>query len=83
MHKDYFLIGLASGDLMLNKYDTQTLSSEAETEDCALGTLMSSHNEGEVWGLTQCENDTIVSTGDDNKCITWDYNSRRATQVNN
>jgi len=37
---------------------------------------MNSHNEGEVWGLTQCGSD-VLTTGDDNRCIRWDTAARK------
>jgi len=41
--------------------------------------IMHSHNEGEVWGLdiTQSE---VVTSGDDNQVICWDFNSRTRTK---
>jgi WD40 repeat protein len=38
------------------------------------------HHEGEVWGIDLIDNH-IITTGDDNKVILWDYNKRKAVQV--
>jgi WD40 repeat protein len=39
--------------------------------------LMSSHSDGELWGLTVCsKTGYIVSTADDNKIMVWDPQSR-------
>jgi len=38
------------------------------------------HHEGEVWGLDIIDN-CIITTGDDNKVILWDYNKRKAVKV--
>lgn len=79
MHDDIILIGLASGELKMAQFENDSINvdgvvTKGEDQDIVLGSIMSSHNEGEVWGLTQGPDGTIISTGDDNKCITWDYN---------
>lgn len=38
------------------------------------------HHEGELWGLS-IANNCIVTTGDDNKVILWDYNKCKAVKV--
>jgi hypothetical protein len=40
--------------------------------------LLSSHHEGETWGLQIIpEDNTIITVGDDNKIMTFDYANRR------
>jgi outer membrane protein assembly factor BamB len=40
--------------------------------------LLASHHEGESWGLEVIPEDkTIITTGDDNKIMTFDYANRR------
>lgn len=38
---------------------------------------MHSHSDGEVWGLSVIGNDTVLTTGDDNKAIAWDVKQRK------
>jgi len=38
--------------------------------------IMKSHSDGEVWGLADCGNGQIVTSGDDNKVMFWDPSSR-------
>jgi len=37
---------------------------------------MHGHSDGEIWGLS-CVDNNIVTTGDDNKVILWDYKNRK------
>jgi len=37
---------------------------------------MSSHSIGELWGLAEVNENTIVTSSDDNKVITYDINTR-------
>jgi len=37
--------------------------------------IMSSHHDGEVWGLDTC-GDKVVTSGDDNQVIVWDSSKR-------
>lgn len=39
--------------------------------------IMKSHSDGEVWGLDQCADGTVVTSGDDNKVMFWDPNTRK------
>ncbi len=40
--------------------------------------LLHSHSEGEVWGLAPLgDGKHVLTTGDDNKIILWDYENRR------
>ena len=39
--------------------------------------LMSSHSDGEVWGLAEQADGTIVTSGDDNKVMWWNPNDRK------
>lgn len=43
-----------------------------------MNVIMSSHNDGEVWGLS-CgpEANTVMSSGDDNRCMIWDIEARK------
>lgn len=42
--------------------------------------IMHSHWDGEVWGLTMADENTVVTTGDDNQVICWDVNERKKTK---
>lgn len=42
-----------------------------------VNTLMYSHSDGEAWGLEIDKSGLIVSTGDDNKIVAWDPNTRK------
>jgi len=42
--------------------------------------IMHSHDNGEVWGLAQTSSGTIVTSGDDNKVMMWDPESRKMTK---
>jgi len=40
--------------------------------------IMSSHSDGEVWGLAQNpEGKVVLTTGDDNKIMAWDPAERK------
>jgi len=39
--------------------------------------IMSSHSDGEVWGLSVGTNGKIATSGDDNKVMLWDPESRK------
>jgi len=39
--------------------------------------IMHSHNEGEVWGLDHIPETAVITSGDDNQVIFWDFNNRR------
>ena len=54
------LAGLRNGDIWLRPLD----GGEGKV-------IMSSHNDGEVWGLCR-HGDKIVTSGDDNQVIVWD-----------
>lgn len=38
--------------------------------------VMESHSDGEVWGLSVANADTVVTSGDDNKLKTWSVSKR-------
>ncbi len=65
------------GDLLLvgNLRGTITLYEKFVYKNCWLG-----HNEGEVWGLDVTE-DKIITSGDDNKLMVWDYRKRKAVST--
>ena len=42
---------------------------------------MMSHSDGEVWGLADCGNGQIVTSGDDNKVMFWDPATRKHTKT--
>lgn len=42
--------------------------------------IMHSHWDGEVWGLTMADENTAVTSGDDNQVICWDVNERKKTK---
>ena len=58
---DQAVVGMRDGSIY-----SVNLNSKAKTA------LMSSHSDGEVWGLSVIGNDTVLTTGDDNKIIAWD-----------
>ena len=39
--------------------------------------IMSSHSDGEVWGLAQKVDGTIITSGDDKKVMMWDPTTRK------
>mmetsp|Transcript_20427 Transcript_20427/g.25146 ORF Transcript_20427/g.25146 Transcript_20427/m.25146 type:complete len:88 (+) Transcript_20427:849-1112(+) len=39
--------------------------------------IMSSHSDGEVWGLTQQADGTIITSADDNKVMLWNPSERK------
>lgn len=39
--------------------------------------IMYSHSDGEVWGLAQRADGTVVTSGDDNKFIAWNPTERK------
>jgi len=42
--------------------------------------VMHSHNEGEVWGLDVVPGSHIITSGDDNQVIYWDFNERKKSK---
>jgi WD40 repeat protein len=42
---------------------------------------MNSHSDGEVWGLSVVDDCTVTTTGDDNRIMTWDINSRKCASI--
>jgi WD40 repeat protein len=38
--------------------------------------IMESHSDGEVWGLAIVDQDTVVTTGDDNQIKAWSVSKR-------
>jgi len=66
---DNMLVGLRTGSII-------------ET-NCTTGdqtTLMQSHNDGEIWGLSQGEG-CIITSGDDNHIKKWDVAKRCCTDT--
>jgi len=43
--------------------------------------IMKSHHEGEVWGLDQTADGTVVTSADDNKVMMWDPVNRCSTKI--
>jgi WD40 repeat protein len=39
--------------------------------------IMESHSDGEVWGLALVDQDTVVTSGDDNQIKTWSVSKRQ------
>jgi len=66
--KDSILVGLRDGSINL-------ISQEQTT--C----LMKSHHEGELWGLDVTGEETIITTGDDNKIMLWSAKERKNKDV--
>jgi len=62
---DNLIVGTGAGDLM-----AINIPSKARTP------FMSSHSIGELWGLAEVNENTIVTSSDDNKVITYDINTR-------
>ena len=58
------LAGLRNGDIWLRPLDGGEGS-----------VIMSSHNDGEVWGLA-CHGGKVITSGDDNQVIVWDPEKR-------
>ena len=44
-------------------------------------TVMESHSDGEVWGLSLIKDTHVITSGDDNKLKVWDISSRRCEQT--
>ena len=63
------LVGLRNGSII-----------ECNIEDDSRTTYMQSHNDGEVWGLTQ-DRDEIYTSGDDNQVFSWKPSERKATRA--
>ena len=43
--------------------------------------IMKSHHEGEVWGLDQTADGTVITSADDNKVMMWDPVNRCSTKI--
>lgn len=62
------IVGLRNGSII-----------ECNLEDLSQKTYMQSHNDGEVWGLSQ-DGDYVVTSGDDNQVIKWDTTKRECVE---
>ena len=63
-------IDCMSGAILVGQRDgTITFLNTGERKN-----IMHSHSEGELWGLNQspCNENTIITSGDDNKVMFWD-----------
>jgi WD40 repeat protein len=66
-------IDCMNGKLIVGQRDgTITCKTESEQMD-----IMSSHSDGEVWGLAQQADGTVVTSGDDNKVMMWNPDTRK------
>ena len=66
-----------NGELIVGQRDgTISINTNGTNRD-----IMKSHHEGEVWGLDQTADGTVVTSGDDNKVMFWDPNTRCSTKV--
>lgn len=41
---------------------------------------MESHNDGEVWGLADFDENCVITSGDDNQVIVWDVEARKCSK---
>jgi hypothetical protein len=65
--EEEMLLGLRDGTI------THYCSYDAEPAGCK---VVWSHSEGEVWGLADGGSDKVVTSGDDNKVMTWSTTDR-------
>jgi len=63
------LVGLRNGSIAEFR---DALTAESPSENV----IMQSHFEGEVWGLEIVDGGKVVTSGDDNKIMMFDYESR-------
>jgi len=42
--------------------------------------IMDSHNDGEVWGLANKDDNCIITSGDDNQVLIWDHEARKCVK---
>jgi WD40 repeat protein len=69
-------IDYLNGKILIGLRNGSIVEINEETEEKKH--LLSSHHEGESWGLEIIPEDkTIITTGDDNKIMTFDYANRR------
>ena len=73
--KGNLLIGLRNGSIMEFK---NILSDKAEDNG---KTLMQSHFEGEVWGLTLVGNNKLLTCGDDNRVMLFNLDTRQCESI--
>lgn len=66
-YKDNLLVGLRNGTIMEFK------NVLAEGSENAGKTLMQSHFEGELWGLSVVDQDRVLTTCDDNKAMLFNF----------
>ena len=52
-----------------------------EADDAAENFIMHSHFEGEVWGLEPIEGDKVLTCGDDNKIMLYNYNEKKVERT--
>ena len=65
-------IDVMNGQMLVGQRDgTITLASGDDRKN-----IMMSHSDGEVWGLHQKADGAVVTSGDDNKVMVWDPESR-------
>ena len=65
-------IDVANGKMLVGQRDGTIVLCEGGDRKA----IMSSHSDGEVWGLTQQADGTVVTSADDNKVMFWDPVSR-------
>lgn len=63
------LVGLRNGSILEFK-DVMTAENPVENM------LIQSHFEGEVWGLAVTSGNKVITSGDDNKVMMYDYETR-------
>jgi microtubule-associated protein-like 6 len=66
-------IDLKDGKMLVGQRDGTIVLSDGGNRT----PIMSSHSDGEVWGLVQQADGTVVTSADDNKVMFWDPTSRR------
>lgn len=70
-------IDVADGKMLVGQRDGTIVLCEGGDRKA----IMSSHSDGEVWGLTQQADGSIVTSADDNKVMFWDPVSRTHTKT--
>ena len=69
VHNGKLVVGLRTGQII-----------ECDLESEEMTPLMSSHNDGEVWGLAM-DDAHVYTSGDDNQVIMWDPMSRTKVKI--
>jgi WD40 repeat protein len=65
------LVGLKNGTITVVKEYLEPNDPDGRLE------IMHSHSKGELWGLTNLSGEAVVTSGDDNTVIFWDFAQRK------